>query len=250
MQRIFSGEIGGVVVADALSPPACAAWAERLDAGVVPVTPTRFAAEFEAFSFGPCLDQSEGDLDGYLKRVPPFEAALAGSIPGLDLAEHLLAALARLAPGWAPLRPRSADGRRYGLLTLRRLPPGGLIPPHCENEQLPRAAYRELRDHLDTAALASFYLTLRPADEGGELSIHQLGPEAIGSRVRHGHSDLGPEVERAASVTVKPGAGSLVVFDGGRRFHQIRPVRGARARWTVGGFLAPTRARDALYCWA
>jgi hapalindole-type alkaloid chlorinase len=250
VQRMFSGEIGGVVVAEVLAPAACAAWVERLDAGALPAAPARFAAEFEAFSIGPCLDQSEGDLEGYLSCVPPFEAALAGAIPGVDLLEHLLAALARVAAGWIPSRPRTGDGRRYGLVTLRRLPPGGLIPPHCENEQLPRAAYRDLRDRIDTAALMSFYLTLRPADEGGELAVHRFDHGATGDRVQHGHSDVAAEVDRAERAVVRPAAGSLVVFEGGRRFHQVREVRGARSRWTLGGFLAPTRARDALHAWA
>ena len=250
VQRIVAGDIGGIVVDEVLAPAVCAAWVERLEAGELPATPTRFAAEFEAFSIGPCLDQSQEDVAGYLARVPDFEAALASSFPNLDVLERLLAALARVATGWAPLRPRAADGRRYGLVTLRRLPPGGIIPPHCENEQLPRAAYRELRESLHSAALMSFYLTLRPADAGGELAVHQLGYGAIGDRVRHGHSDMRAEVERAPRVVVEPRAGSLIVFDGGRRFHQVLPVRGARARWTLGGFLAPARALDAFYVWA
>jgi hypothetical protein len=250
LQRIFDGEIGGVVVEEVLAPAACAAWVERLDAGELSVVPTRFAAEFEAFSFGPCLDQSEGHVDGYLSRVPTFEAALDGVIPDIDLLSHLLAALSRIAAGTAPSRPRARDGRPYALVTLRRLPPGGRIPPHCENEQLARAAYRELRDQIDTATLVSFYLTLRPADQGGELSVHALDYAAIGGRVRHGHSDMADEVDRAPRVVLAPPAGSLVVFDGGRRFHQVAPVRGARARWTLGGFLARGRLRDALYAWA
>lgn len=214
------------------------------------MAPTRFAAEFEAFSIGPCLDQSEGDLDGYLARVPVFDAALEASIASAGATARVLSALARVASGWAPRRPRTVDGRTYGVVTLRRLPPGGRIPPHCENEQLPRAAYRDLRPRIDGAALVSFYLTLRPADDGGELSLHDLGPAAIGDRVRHGHSDLAAEVLAAPRVRVRPGAGSLIVFDGGRRFHQVLPVRGARSRWTLGGFLALTRARDAVHVWA
>ena len=250
VQRIFAGEIGGVIVDEVLSPAACAAWTARLDQGALPVAPRRFAEEFEAFSLGPCLDQSEGDVDGYLARVPSFEAALAEVIPGLDLAAHLLATLGRIAAGWPLARPHAADGRRYGLVTLRRLPPGGLIPPHCENEQLPRSAYRELRQRIDTAALMSFYVTLRPADAGGELAVHRLGPAAVRDRVRHGHPDVAAEVERAERVILRPGVGSLVVFDGGRHFHRVLPVGGARDRWTLGGFLAPSRARDAVQAWA
>ena len=73
VQRILEGEIGGVIIGDVLAPADCAAWVDRLDAGDLPAAPTRFAAEFDAFSLGPCLDQSEGDVGGYLASVPPFE---------------------------------------------------------------------------------------------------------------------------------------------------------------------------------
>ena len=44
--------------------------------------------------------------------------------------------------------------------------------------------------------------------------------------------------------------GDLLVFDGGRHFHQILPVVGPRRRWTVGGFMAPTRDRTAWLRWS
>lgn len=249
-QRIAAGELGAVVVPGALPPEACAAWAARLDAGERPAEPTRFAREFEAWSFGPCLDQSEGDLEAYLARAASFERALRGAAPGCDVVAAALAALGRLAGGWPIERPAAADGRPYGLLTLRGLPPGGRIPPHCENEQLPRRAYDGLRARLDTRVLLSFYVTIRPADEGGELSVHDLGVEAIGARVRHGHSALADEVDRAPAVRLSFQPGTMVLFDGGRRFHQVLPVRGARQRWTLGGFAAPSSDRSRLLVWA
>ena len=250
VQRIAAGNLGAAVIPGALPPEACAAWAARLDGGEHPVAPTRFAREFEAWSFGPCLDQSEGDVNGYLARVEPFERALRGAAPGCDVIDRVLAALGRLAAALPIERPAAPDGRPYGLLTLRGLPPGGLIPPHCENEQLPRRAYDALRPRLDTSVLMSFYVTVRPADQGGELSVHDLGVDAIGARVRHGHSVLSGEVDRSPAVRLWFEPGTLVIFDGGRRFHQVLPVRGARQRWTLGGFAALSSDRSRLFVWA
>jgi hapalindole-type alkaloid chlorinase len=249
VQRLLAGDLGAVIVEDVLPRSAALSWADRLDAGGVAVTPRRFAVEFDALSFGPCLDQSR-NLHDYLERVQPFASSLSGVLPGVDLVPLILSVIGRLAQGWSPTRPVSSDGRVYGLVTLRCLPPGGLIPPHCENEQLSRPPYDELRGKIDNTSLVSFYLVLRPADEGGELSVHRLAHATTGNRMRDGHSDMAHEVENAERVVFAPDAGSLIVFDGGRRFHQVMPVRGGRARWTLGGFLAKASATDAVYVWA
>lgn len=250
IQRIVSGELGGVAVPDVLDAALCEEWAGRLDARKWPVEPTRFAREFEAWSFGPCLDQSEGDVDRYFSRVPVFEQALEASVPETDVALGVEAALERLAGGLPVERPRASDGRSYGLLTLRGLPTGGLIPPHCENEQLPRASYDDLRARLDTSVLLSFYVTVRPSEAGGELSVHDLGPEAIGDRWRDGHSDINDEVDRSPAARLWFEPGTMVLFDGGRRFHQVLPVRGKSCRWTLGGFAALASDHTRLFAWA
>jgi len=247
--RMLRAEIGGVVIEGVVSPHVSEQWSERLDRGELPARPTPFAAEFEAHSIGPCLDQCEGRFDEYLERAARFDAALAASSP-IDVFAPLHAALARIAGDYRPTRPRGPGDRLYGFVTLRRLPPGGRIPPHCENEQIPRVSYDDLRPRIDAATLISFYLTLRPADEGGELAVYDLGYDAIGDRVRHRHSAMEDEVARVRRVLVKPPAGSLIVFDGGRRFHEVLPVGGARARWTLGGFLAASIDHQQLYVWA
>ena len=250
IERLASGALGAVVALGVAPEAELHALSARLDAGAFEVTPTRFAQEFEALSYGPCLDQSEGDVAGYLARVRAFEVALSRASPTLDLAAVVLSTLRRAAGRLPVERPVGPAGEPYAFVTLRALPPGGLIPPHCENEQLPRAAYQALRPRLDGRTLLSFYLTLRPAELGGELSVHDLGVEAIGGRQRHGHSALGAEVARAPSVRLSLPAGALVLFDGGRRFHQVLPVGGARARWTLGGFAALSAARDRVWVWA
>jgi hypothetical protein len=48
---------------------------------------------------------------------------------------------------------------------------------------------------------------------------------------------------------LRPGVGDLLVFDGGRHYHEVTRVAG-RARWTLGGFLALGRDHRSIYFWS
>jgi carrier-protein-independent halogenase WelO5-like protein len=163
--------------------------------------------------------------------------------------ESMLAALAgdrtvRLALG--------PDGvSRYVPSTAKVIAQHGYIPPHCELEQLARPPYRHLRDVIDATTLVSFFFMLRPADAGGALRIHALTWDAIDkSRMRdqRTYEAVMPVLDRYPHEDVHPGAGDLVVFDGGRFVHEVTRVEGAMSRLTVGGFLARSRdGAQALY---
>lgn len=248
--RVLRGDPNGVIVEGFLPPERAAAIVAKLEAGASISPRRRFAREFEAYSIGPCLDQAEGGLGEYLDAAPGFARA-ADELFEEDIHARFEAVLRALAGGRDVVLPRGPDGRPYGRFTLRCLPPGGRIPPHCENEQIRRPPYEHLRGLIDDRALISFYLTLAPAELGGELSIHALGAhelDRIATRARH--SEPGGALEGRASTAVRPLAGDLIVFDGGRFFHQVLPVRGSANRWTMGGFSALSPDGRAVLAWA
>lgn len=247
--------LSALVCREVLAPRQADTFAGALEAGALEargVVATRFAREFEAFSYGPCLDQSEGDLETYLARVSPFERAVydAARAAGLEL-EAALGGLLEALAGARPLaRPSARDGRPYALFTVRRLPVGGRIPPHAENEQLLRAPYRELGPELDPTVVLSWYLTLARAERGGELAVYPIAFASLDrASFRHEHSDAEGLVRGAAPHLVAPCAGDLLVFDGGRHVHEVMPVRGERARWTLGGFAARSRDGSKVLAW-
>lgn len=248
--RIFRGELHGVVLRGVLPGDVAAGLVARLEAGEVTVPRRRFAREFAAYSIGPCLDQAEHGLEPYFGGVPEIERAF-DELLGRELRARIEGVVRAVAGSRPLVWPEDGAGRPYGKMTLRCLPPGGLIPPHCENEQLPRAPYDELRARIDTTALLSFYLTLAPAEEGGELAIHDMGAHELSRLpVRARHSDVGDALDARERVLVKPMAGDMIVFDGGRFFHQVRPVGGTRNRWTMGGFLAMSASGREVLAWA
>ena len=242
-----SGELGGLLLRGVYSPEEAASMTARLAAGhdfsVHPL-----GVQFEAYSLGLGLDHAESDLRGYLDGVAPWERACGGLGAELDRRLHEVIAARTAAP---VVRPRSPDGRPYLGTTIRRLPPGGLIPPHCENEQMGRSPFAHLNTLIDGEALISFFLTLSPPESAGALAVHELSFAELSEAVMFkGRTRVAHLLEDRAVVRLTPGAGELLIFDGGRRIHQVEPVGGARDRWTAGGFLAYAPDGARIYRWS
>lgn len=248
--RIVRREIDGVIARGVVDPSRAEAVVQALEGGALAVPRRRFAREFEAFAIGPCLDQAEHGTEAYFDAVPTFERA-ASEVLGNEVEANLAAALAALAEPRPIVTPRSAAGRSYGRFSLRCLPPGGLIPPHAENEHLLRPPYDDLRPQLDPQVILSFYLTLAPAETGGELAVHAFGFDELDrTSMRDRHSQVGDALAHRERFAMKPRAGDLLLFDGGRNFHQVLPVGGAANRWTMGGFVALSANGAQVLAWA
>jgi len=214
------------------------------------LTPHPFSPRFQAYSFGRILDHCDAELAGYHDEAALITRAVTEGF-GEAFVQQLAATLDALAAPHPVRAPRSASGAAYAPFTVRRYPEGGLIPPHCELEQLRRDAYQDLLPQICTDTLLSFLVMVSAPEAGGDLVVYDLAqndpriPEFYADRrVAHSIRD-GFTHKRIPLAT-----GDLLVFDGGRHFHQILPVMGSRTRWTLGGFMAPSRDRSTWFCWS
>ncbi|MEL6342692.1 MAG: 2OG-Fe(II) oxygenase [Myxococcota bacterium] len=134
---------------------------------------------------------------------------------------------AQLAPGYAPC-------------TLRSVPSGRGMGPHCENLYHQIAVYAGLRAGTAILDQGSFFVVIDAGEAGGALRLydHRWSPGA-----QNILSNPGPFVEVSAQ------AGDMVLLAAGRRFHSVSPVEGPRPRWTIGGFWAPTKDHQATWFW-
>jgi hypothetical protein len=155
-----------------------------------------------------------------------------------------------LAGGRPVSIPRASDGRAYCAATMRFLGEGDSLPCHYENESFHAPALRALAPALDHTTLMSFYVPMAHADAGGELRLYQVdcfdGRESMIGRLG-GDDQARPHLERAGYTVLRPDVGDLLLFDGGRYYHEVTPVRGAR--WTMGGVFAFTSDRRAVHFW-
>ena len=65
-----------------------------------------------------------------------------------------------------------------------------------------------------------------------------------------GHTAVDHLMDRYQQVRLRPRAGDMILFDGGRWFHKVDVVRGSATRWTIGGFLMFDRDGRRAYYWS
>ncbi len=245
-QRIHVALVRGV-----FSQEAAATIVERLEVhGEGASRLTEVAPQFRIYSFGLALDTAQS-LEQYLgeaKLFLPECQRIFRDVP--NYLQWMPELLARISGG-RPVELPAYRGSAYNPTTIRRLPPGAFIPPHCEFEQLNRPAYTHLKEVIGQSAILSFYTTLRPPDVGGEafISTVRWGDLPIAEDGRTAAA-AAAAMDRAPAMTFLPGIGDLILFDGGRLYHQVLRIGGERPRWTIGGFMSENASRDRVVYWS
>ena len=179
---------------------------------------------------------------------------------GFDAVRALIDPVTALAGGrpWEVAASPDAAAS-YGPVNFRVMEPGALgIQTHVGNEFMFTAhECAHLAQLVHTQTQLSWFYVLQPPEGGGELVLYDLRwEETPPAFVRDAGYSRIPFVrdrvlaQTRATMTVRPAAGDLVVFDGGRIWHSVAGVHGARPRITVGGFFAPRREEATLLFWS
>jgi hypothetical protein len=185
-----------------------------------------------AREIGPALDVAFGGGPGYEARLREIVGALSG--------------------GWAVSVP-CVDGRTYAPATVRVLDPGGTVTLHCGNETYAFPPLRELTGIIDPSGEISTLLPLALPESGGELEVYDVcfgDPliDELDGRLGRDLAHQGLADRRCLRLDVA--VGDLALFEEGRHYHRVNEVQGARSRWTMGGFLAPSRDARTLHYWS
>jgi hypothetical protein len=250
--RIFDGAIGGIIVKGALPPEGVAEMVCRLEREGASL-PTFRPPVFKGYVLGRPLVAAADGLEGYLDDAARFRAGCAAIFPEYPEIERALdAALRALGAPWPVTIPTGSDGRQFLAATVRVLVEGDRLPLHFENETFERPVMDTLRPDLDTATMMSFYVPLVIPPRGGQLRLFRThcldGGDSLIGRLG-GEESAREDFERRGFSVVLPEVGDLLVFDGGRWYHDVTPVEGG-TRWTFGGFLAVSRDRTAVRYWS
>lgn len=248
IHRMTDQEVTVALVRNVFPAEAAAELIARVEAGEGASRLTEVAPQFRIYSLGLALDTAES-LEQYLSEASLFLPECRGIFRGIldyfDWVPHLLSRFS----GGRPVEIPTQEGRVYNPVTIRRLPAGGQIPPHCEYEQLNRPAYTHLKGLIGASPILSYYTTLRPPEKGGEVRISKMawGDVAISA---DGRSDAVSVIDKYESMHFLPNVGDFILFDGGRQYHQVMTVAGERPRWTIGGFLSESSERDRVWYWS
>lgn len=171
------------------------------------------------FPKGPDPDTYFAQADVLPGQLPGLFAGMAPFLPTLEALWTQAGTSARRAEG-------------YGACTIRHVPPRCELDRHCENLYARIPVLEPLQDQMDMLQVCSFFLVLQAPEGGGELVLWEDRWSEGSGNLR----GLGGD-----TIEVPPRAGDVVFTAAGNQYHAVRPVKGARARWTMGGFFAPLR---------
>lgn len=190
------------------------------------------------------------DADEYHRHAPILRDFVGAIFEGLAPFEaRLEAAFTALAGGRVVGIPEGPDGRVYSPATLRTLPPGHRFAPHFGNQFLFAPTCAHLRSLMQVEMHLSYFTPLAAPASGGELELFPIE----WSEVRDGQLDGVPVEMAALFVERRPvplSPGELVIFDGSRILHAIRPVGPGPVRVTLGGFLGFTADDGGIVYWS
>jgi hypothetical protein len=200
----------------------------------------------------------EKSFPTYLATSPVVAELASRACQAVNCAplDSLFEDLVRAMEGDVPVRvATTTSGEPYVRWSLREVKPTGRIPLHYEDEAFELPAMQTYcepllakRHHM------SAYLTLQNPQSGGELRVYDLlGTEAPSPHIQRLPRDADVATLALADVSnwtvpdTQPG--DLLIFDAGRRWHEVRTVTGTRARWTMGMFFGQALDGSWIY-WA
>jgi hypothetical protein len=142
------------------------------------------------------------------------------------------------------------DGAPYTPATIRILGEGGDLALHCGNQflhELPE--FRHLSTLVQLEDQLSYFLTIAEPEQGGELMVFDIEwTETPGSLVDG--RPIREVIDRYERRPIRPRAGDLLFFDGGRIWHLVSAVGGKRMRITLGGFAAFSQDDRSVLYWS
>jgi hapalindole-type alkaloid chlorinase len=253
LRDIYRGERGGLVIRGVYSKEDMARVVERLEVGQTDFPMMNLPASQRSYFLGLCLEGGDSTLKAYLDAAARFREQARRVYEGMiPFEERMETVFGALGGGRNVELAHFHDGRAFTPATIRILPVGGQLAPHCGNEMYNRPSYEYLNTFVDTTDQISFFLTLQEAEEGGGLIIYSLkwaevGPDHI---LPDNRSNVGLLLGESEWMEVRPEAGDVLIFDGGRWLHRVDWVRGKRTRWTMGGFVQFDRAGERLLYFA
>jgi hypothetical protein len=250
--EIHAGVLDGVILKNAFPAERVADVAGRIACGKTELPVFEPPDGRKGRAYGWPLVATDGSLEHYLDMAARFRSVCSMLLGPNEPEETLVSALGALAGGLDVSVPRADDGRPFLPATIRSLVAGDLLPLHYENEVFGWPGARMLAPRLDRATLMSFYVPMVLSDRGGELRLYRTTCLDGGSnRINElgGEESARAHFERGGYEVLRPGPGDLLVFDGGRRYHEVTRIEG-RTRWTMGGVLALSWDHRSVHFWS
>ncbi|MFT5779123.1 MAG: hypothetical protein ACI837_002080 [Crocinitomicaceae bacterium] len=268
IKNIYDKEYDGVIIRNVFSEEEIAQVKERIEGIDKAITsPTGVGHSYPRI-FAQMMRPKSGEAitEDYLKdyftgcEKWPSES---NDLLGLDFSDRIESTFKKIS-GDRPIEiPKGYNGiGSYLNSSIRVNYPGkGFIMVHCGNyfQQEFSEFYDHLTSEVNVKDQLSYFVTVNPAEKGGELTLFDLLWEE-GQTKRDARADNlilladGSELDSGPDSPLKrqkvsPGAGDLLIFSGGPIWHKVELVEGNEERITMGGFLSFTSDYTKIKYW-
>lgn len=192
---------------------------------------------------------------------PETEAAsnMAKHIFNRPIEDIITDALTPIAGGRKVALPKFTNGDLYKPCTFRVLKPGRTegIRVHIGNEFIQLLPQLEhITSLVDRTIQLSYFIVVQEPEDGGELLIFdKVWKNTPYEMVENRAMETRPEqrerdFEQVKYKAIRPRKGDMFLFDGGRIWHKVSPVKGNTSRITIGGFAGFGLDKEHLYYYA
>ncbi len=250
IDRILRREMFGVLVRGVFPRDQMARAVARIAADQE--APLFEAHTFRGRTYGRVLRMAGEALAEYFDAADRIGSALERAF-GENGYEARLREIVGALSGGRPISLPRVHGRSYAPATVRVLDPGGVVQLHCGNETHAFPPLAELTQIIDPKGEISTLLPLALPEAGGDLQVYDVcfGDPLIDELDRSlGRENAHRGLSDRRSIRLRPDVGDFALFEEGLHYHRVNEVRGPRARWTMGGFLAPSRDGATLHYWS
>jgi hapalindole-type alkaloid chlorinase len=262
---IYAGRLDGMIIRGVLPHDAVELVVDRLERGEFDMEAIKFVPfahlDVAPHTLGRAILASGMDTDAYFHSAGMFrEKCRALFRDTVDFEQRIEQTIGVLSGGLPVSVPSGPGHGSYTPATIRVLPDGHEIGIHVGNDFLYLPQCQHLAGLVDATQL-SYFMPLTLSESGGELIVYALEWDDMAPHytVAEDGRPVGPSVtngfilamvESYESMCFRPGPGDLLIFNGGRYYHRVAPTLGARPRRTIGGFLAWSKAGDAIHYWS
>lgn len=249
IQNIYARKINGAIIHHAFSVETVETMLERLPRIDPPLCQTMYPW---GRVYGRVLVSPNTDLPQYFEDAQKFRSSckiLFGE--GQDFETRIEEILNQVAGGLSAAIPEYADHCTYAPATIRVLEPGQGLRLHCGNQFLHRLPkLHHLSTISDLKNQLSYFVMLSTAEAGGKLLVYDIEWAETLNGIVEGGQSIDEVIDTYDNLSLNLKAGDLLLFDGGRIWHQVTPVIGQQNRITIGGFISYSQDHQQIYYWS
>lgn len=248
MQDIYDRKIYGIIVHNVFSPQEASTIVERLKLINLSLRWRKF---FNASIYGQPLLVSQ-DLNQYCEEAAQFMPEFRELFSGLMGYENRITKiLSAISGGLSVEVPTAPNGEPYSPVSIRVLEKNQFIGAHFDNyflHHLP--AYQHLSKILELEDHFGCFTMLSVPDAGGEIILYDLDWSDTENGMMKDGQPIESVIDKYDQMSIQLGVGDMIFHRGGRIYHRISPVEGARERITIGSFVSFSSDRKKVYYWS